>query len=122
MTISRRSFLCLSASVALPYFGVSIYASNVNKFNIVNFLDFSDSTLIVGRCYVESYYSKDSVESLINTMPVCDSIKTWNSSIKSYISNDFNNNNVIQLKGWILARTEVNLAALTWLLYKKHKL
>jgi hypothetical protein len=52
--------------------------------------------------------------------PLCSNRKLWHTNVKNQIYNDFDINNVIQLQGWILANTEVNLASLTWLLYKKY--
>ena len=121
MNISRRRFISLSSIVVLPYLNLLIDDSREINPEILNFLDFSDSALIVGKYCAETCCYDSSIDNLIHSMPpLCSNRKLWHTSVKSQIYNDFDINNVIQVQGWILAGTEVNLASLTWLLYKKY--
>ena len=121
MNISRRRFISLSSIIVLPYFNLFTGNSREIKPEIINFLDFSDSALIVGKYCSETCCYDISIDNLIKSMPpLCSNRKLWHTNVKNQIYNDFDINNVIQLQGWILANTEVNLASLTWLLYKKY--
>ena len=115
MDISRRKFIAMGV-IILPWLAGGMFSLRFKKETFFDLLPTSHGTLQLGKIYLKSYPTEALDQTLIATLPDPSFHRIWLSKVQDQIRSDFDSENVVYLKGWLLSRTEARVAALAWLL------